>query len=208
MSGCFVSCHNEGRSTTQLLGACQQLPNEQPDDFRYQGSLGPVELEERDRQEMDRVGRIVASELCLKGVWGIDFISTAQGLYLVDINPRVTASAELIERFYRRSQFDFTILRAHLDATMGGPMPTLIKDFGECVFSKTIVYLESDEPLIVNEAMFGYLQSSDTITDIPALGTEIHPGHPLVTVHWEARDRQTLEVQAAQQMKEVRAFLY
>ena len=204
VSGCFVSCHNGGRSTTQLLGACQQLPNEEPNDFRYQGSLGPVELDEHDHQEMDRVGRIIASELSLKGVWGIDFISNAQGLYLIDINPRVTASAELIERYYRRSQPDFTILGAHLDATMHGRIPTPIREFGGCVFSKTILYLESDIPLIVDEAMVECFKKNPAITDVPAIGSEILPGHPVVTVHAEAKNPQALEEMAVKRVRELR----
>jgi predicted ATP-grasp superfamily ATP-dependent carboligase len=183
LSGCFVSVQNEGRGVTHLLGACQQLPNEDPNDFRYQGSLGPVDLDERDRAQMKRVGCCIASEFSLEGVWGIDFISTADGLFLVDINPRIPASAELIERYYRRSQPDFTILGAHLDAAVNGQLPAAIEEVGDCFFSKRIVYLESEMPLVVDDAMVAFFKSSPAITDIPMCGTEIMPGHPVVTIH-------------------------
>ena len=207
ISGCFVSCHTDGRSITRLLGACQQLPNQTPDDFRYQGSLGPIVLGEADYQEMERVGRCLASELELNGVWGIDFISTEQGLSLIDINPRVTASAELIERFYRSRQSDFTILAVHLEAAINGRIPTLTSDFEGSVFSKRIVYLESERPLIVDDSMAKIFQGHPWITDIPTAGTEIQPGHPIVTVHAEAQSPLALEAETEKRMQEVRAII-
>ena len=207
VSGCFVAKQEEGRVTTVLLGACRQLPNENLNDFRYQGSLGPVQLDARDHEEMERVGRRIASEFFLNGVFGIDFILSENGLHLVDTNPRIPASAELIERYYRISRSDFTIVGVHLDATERGQIPSPIKDFREPVFSKTIIYLDSQFPLVVNEKMVEHFQGSPWLTDVPAIGTLINPCHPVITVHAEAQDEQSLTVESIRRIKKIRAML-
>lgn len=206
LSGCFVSCDSDGRSSTCLLGVCQQLPNETPGDYRYRGSRGPINISEADYQEIERVGRSIASELNLSGVWGIDFIVSSQGLFLIDINPRVTASAELIERFYRRIRSDFTILGTHLEAAIGGRIPTPLRGFGGFAFSKAIVYLDSAVPLIVDEAMNEFFWGNSWITDIPSVGTKIQPGHPIVTVHAGAENQRALEAKSIQRISKVRAI--
>lgn len=208
VSGCFISSRTEGRSSTRLLGVCRQLNNPmnnpKPDDYRYRGSTGPIQLDEGALREVERAGYRIAAEFGIEGVWGIDFISNKRGLYLIDINPRITASAELIQRYYRRSQAGFTILAAHLEATQCGRLPTPLSTFGDRLFSKTILYWESDAPLVVNEALVEFFQRSSAITDIPGLGTEIQPGHPLVTVHCEGENQADLETEARKHIKQVR----
>jgi len=207
ISGCYVAAEINGRTTTALLGACQQLPNRTPDDFRYCGSLGPVLLDTHLHEEIERVGRRIAAEFFLSGVFGIDFISAANGLYLVDINPRITASAELIERFYRAIQPQFTIVGSHLDATLEGRLPIRLSEFEEHIFSKRIIYSTAARPLIIDESMAEFFNSVQWITDIPAVGTEIQPGHPLVTVHASAQDRNALAIQSAKRVQDLKKYM-
>ena len=207
ISGCFVAKEDEGGTTTQILGVCQQLANDDSNDFRYRGSLGPVPLDRCDHEEIERVGRLIAAEFSLVGVFGIDFVKSEKGLFLIDINPRIPASAELIERYYRIDRSDFTILGVHLDAVSSCRLPPPMEDFANAVFSKQIVYLQSDLPLTVDETMVESLQSIPFITDIPASGTVIHPSHPLVSVHADAHDQKALELESEDRVKQLNALL-
>lgn len=203
LSGCFVATTGEA----SLLGACAQHSNPNNDDFLYRGSAGPIPLFPELYHEMLRVGEIIAREFQLVGVFGIDFVMADGDLFLVDINPRVPASAELIERFQRLTMPSFTIVRVHLDACFEGRLPTPKRIFGQSIFSKRVVYLESNQPLKVSAAFVDYLQSNSHITDIPQPGTEIQPGHPIVTVHAQAEDIRSLKKESSKRVQEFKRAL-
>jgi len=87
----------EGRSLSAVydgdrcIGATIQLVEQ----FRYVGSVGPIEV----TQAMRELGRRFAGSCGLTGLWGIDMIEDPAGrLHPVQINPRFTASVEVFER--------------------------------------------------------------------------------------------------------------
>ena len=93
----FLAC----RDHVQLLGVCRTLYGrfaELP--FVYQGSFGPVDcVSESNRSRLLAAANAIASESGLLGLFNIDFIQSSDGtISLLEVNPRWSASSELIER--------------------------------------------------------------------------------------------------------------
>ncbi|WP_345327466.1 ATP-grasp domain-containing protein [Novipirellula rosea] len=89
-----------------MLGVCRSLhTRKHPFPFVYGGSLGPVSLTRQQTETLGRLGDTLVAMTALTGLFGIDVIVDAQeNLWLLEINPRWTASSELIERdLIRRS---------------------------------------------------------------------------------------------------------
>jgi predicted ATP-grasp superfamily ATP-dependent carboligase len=194
VSGCYIAAKQGKTIETQLLGCCTGHKNLN-DTFRYQGSYGPNFIEPSTQAEMDRVGRYIANDFGLVGVFGIDFVLHQAIPWLVDINPRIPASAEIIEEAYRVQDPNFTIVSAHLDACLGGKLPSYPWSFlrpPRNLFSKRVIYSISPQPLRVNQKLLERLLRREDVTDLPRLGSEILPGHPFLTLHSSATDLQTL----------------
>ena len=208
VSGCYICSRHKDRTKTdrtktRLLGACVQQTNFAKNDFRYRGSVGPMILLEEEYHEMARVGRCIAEAFKLVGVFGIDFIRGSQGICMIDINPRVPASAELIERSRRKYDPTFTIVGAHLAASMQHQLPTPAEISNEYLNSKTIIYLPANRQLKVDVGLVDYFQNQSYISDVPMLGSKIEANHPLVTVHAEAGDAEALKVKSDQRIAEL-----
>jgi len=212
VSGCFVAAA-EGESTKScLLGVCAGHDRRSQTDFRYTGSYGPISIQSKQFREMERVGAAIADWFDLRGVFGIDFVDSLDGVMLIDINPRITASAELVERFYRESDSQFSIVGAHLRACLDSELPRMVRcsrcdaedddqNKGGSWFSKRIVYHDGNDPIAISLEVSNRLSAADDITDIPSPGTIVQPHAPLITVHGQGSDAASVENKKMAAMK-------
>ncbi|WP_160168245.1 ATP-grasp domain-containing protein [Novipirellula maiorica] len=94
-----VSYISDGIETV-MLGACRSLhTRKSPLPFVYGGSYGPVSLTQPQTETLRSLGELIVATTQMAGVFGVDVIIDAlQNLWLLEINPRWTASSELIER--------------------------------------------------------------------------------------------------------------
>jgi uncharacterized protein len=96
-----VVYHCDGWSSI-LLGATEQLIGEPcfgASEFAYCGSIGPLQVSEATREAMSRLGVVLTQRFDLRGVFGVDLIMDFKGdLWPVEVNPRYTASVELVEK--------------------------------------------------------------------------------------------------------------
>ncbi len=86
---------------TCLLGVTQQLtgtPWLHARAWQYAGSIGPLALDAQTAERWRRLGTALAQEFRLRGLFGIDAIVRDGVPWPVEINPRYTASLEIIER--------------------------------------------------------------------------------------------------------------
>lgn len=67
--------------------------------FVYHGSVGPISLSKEDWQLLDAFAKNVTNGSHWQGLWQADFIRKGSQWYLLEINPRWTASMELLEAF-------------------------------------------------------------------------------------------------------------
>jgi predicted ATP-grasp superfamily ATP-dependent carboligase len=65
--------------------------------FAYQGSVGPWPVSERLVSGLRSLGAALASDFDLLGLFGIDYILHDDDAWPVEVNPRYTASVEVLE---------------------------------------------------------------------------------------------------------------
>ena len=167
--------------------------------YRYCGNiLASAEDDSflRHRTEsLSALATAMAEEFGLVGVNAIDFVAHDGVPYVIEVNPRWSASMELIERSYGLS-----IFAAHASACMDGELP----DFEpartqQCrgVLGKAVVFARRD---VVLGNPSGWLKDED-IRDVPRPGERIAAGHPICTVFATGETvegcRETLRVRAA-----------
>ncbi len=102
LSALFVSTWNEvdGDDQTQLLGIAEQVIGQQwlhARPFAYCGNIGPIKLPGPVEVAIGRSGLALSRATGLRGLWGLDFILNGDAAYPVEVNPRYTASIEVLE---------------------------------------------------------------------------------------------------------------
>ena len=145
--------------------------------FRYCGNI----LSDADHRVRDIVGRIataVTREFGLVGVNGIDFVARGGVPYPLEVNPRYTASLELVERAHVLSIFE-THARA-----CAGELPGAPPAVGVHAIGKAIVYARTD--VLIGD-LAAWLEDVD-IRDIPEPGQRIARGQPICTVFARGSD--------------------
>jgi predicted ATP-grasp superfamily ATP-dependent carboligase len=125
---------------------------------------------------------VVSEEFGLVGVNGIDFVARDGMPYPVEVNPRYSASMELVERAYGVSVF-----ATHAAACTSGDPPSF--DLGHVsrgapATGKAIVFARHD---IVCGDTRAWLDDP-SVRDIPHPGERIRADHPVVTVFAEGID--------------------
>jgi predicted ATP-grasp superfamily ATP-dependent carboligase len=88
-------------AATVLIGASRQLIGESrlhAGPFAYCGSIGPLDLGASLEGQIVRLGQILGSEFGLRGLFGVDFLIDVDSVaWLTEVNPRYTASVEVLE---------------------------------------------------------------------------------------------------------------
>ncbi len=183
-----------GSGKSRFLGASRQLSgvaawHAKP--FAYCGSidLPPDEVADRQREAWERIGSMLEREFGLLGAVGVDAMVTSAGeLVVIEINPRPTASMELVER-----RTGMSIAARHL-ATHQEPTPGVRS---RCSFppsggawAKGI--LRAGGELHIDPRVDALLSDLDgrwtrhdhwpALADLPRCGTLIPAGSPLLTV--------------------------
>jgi predicted ATP-grasp superfamily ATP-dependent carboligase len=185
------------------LGLSRQLVGDRAfgaSGFRYSGSLlsGAVPVFEREHEIAETAARIasaVTEAFGLVGVNGIDFIARDGVPWPIEVNPRYTASMELVERAH-----DVSLFGLHARAC-AGELPGFDSLLGRrtgAVWGKAIVYATGD--VTMREIRRWWRE--DRVRDVPHPGERISRGRPICTVLAPAANpeacRQALAAHAAE----------
>jgi predicted ATP-grasp superfamily ATP-dependent carboligase len=174
----------DGRNAT-TLGLSRQLVGDGRlgvGGFRYCGSLlatPALPLFPNQEELLDRaaaLAAVVTREFGLVGLNGVDFIASNGVPYPVEVNPRYSASMELVERAGGMSLFE--VHARACDGLLPLPLP-----LGSRVHGKAIVFARHDVRLGNTQSWVG--QAS--LADVPHPGEKIRRGHPICTVFAEAQ---------------------
>ncbi len=177
---CFGALFLGFGSRSILVGACRQWRGIPDSPYGYRGSLGPIPLSRRLSARLAMIGEVLAREFAIPGWFGVDYILAAGVPWPIEINPRYTASIEVHER-----AMGISLLPAHRQACEQGaiPEPGRFPIVGpSLVVAKRIVYASRTmiAPVIDREE---YENSRpETIADVPAAGTVLERGDPVMTV--------------------------
>jgi uncharacterized protein len=150
--------------------------------FRYCGSLlgHPAKLFRRGEELLETARSLVAeltAEFGLVGLNGMDFVARGGIPYPIEVNPRYSASMELLERAHGLSMFE-THIQAFTGTLPATPAPSPSID------GKAIVFARRDVTLGDTRAW----TDQDCLADIPHPGEKIRRGHPICTVFARGRN--------------------
>jgi predicted ATP-grasp superfamily ATP-dependent carboligase len=173
----------------KLLGVTRQYVGSNPaKPWQYVGSIGPVQLSDDLCLDVRRMGRLVAARFDLHGIVGVDFVVHDDRAWVVEVNPRYTASVEIMERAAGRSailmhvpycdQREPAVDDQWLEQP-GGESPAP-------VHAKTIIF--APRTLRISPAFFrwmiehtGPIGPQSSLADLPHEGEEIAQGRPVLT---------------------------
>ena len=157
-------------------------------EFRYAGSIGPLGLNATETAQWQAIGDILAAEFGLVGLFGVDAVVADEKVWAIEVNPRYTASIEIIERGTGECAIDL-----HAYACRGESLSSVnFTAMGKLTYGKAIVYANS--PTIVPQSFADHVEKCNTgggwprTTDIPAIGTRIAKQQPVVTVFAKGRN--------------------
>jgi uncharacterized protein len=187
----FVAANRQAQLvgvTKQLLG----LGSSHAGAFHYRGSVGPLRLTIDEANAWQRIGAALADEFDLQGLFGVDAVVDARGdIWPVEVNPRYTASVEILERGLGVAALGWHVAACR-DRQLPADSPTANGWHG-----KAIVYAPWD--LRIGDEFVAALERSNegrawpAVADLPASGTTIRRGQPIVTVFAEADDQSAME---------------
>jgi len=189
-SGVFVA----GGAGCQLLGVTRQLIGRRwlhAPAFRYCGSVGPLELAVAERCAWERLGTVVARFASLSGLFGIDAIVRDHVPWPVEVNPRYTASIEVLELGLGIRTIE--LHRYACEGQQAGPLQKTIasansrmsagKTIGKAVwYAPRDLTVPSDGPWEVVIQKPRPLNELPEFADIPLSGQQIAKGRPVVTL--------------------------
>ena len=179
-SAAFVANGRESR----LIGITEQLTglhHFNSHGFRYCGNILPLPESlpsddgKRVLYQVSRLTTFLVQEYGLMGVNGIDFILNEGRVVLTEVNPRYSASMELMEQAY-----NLPVFHLHVQAVLNGTLPDF--DLGThmepaAFFGKGILYAGID-CVMPDTSGWGFR----SIRDIPVPGETVREGSPVCTI--------------------------
>jgi uncharacterized protein len=168
-----------------LLGVTHQLvgvPWLNTRGFHYAGNIGPLPLDPTTRSRWQDVGQALTEAFSLRGLFGVDAILRDGVPWPVEINPRYTASVELLERCYQEP-----LLTLHRAVFEQMPLPLFRMPTPPTICGKAILYARqsfsfpADGPWLAALADGVVLDTAEH-ADIPHAGAIIERGRPVLTL--------------------------
>jgi predicted ATP-grasp superfamily ATP-dependent carboligase len=172
----------------QLLGMTRQLVGESwchAGAFQYCGSIGPEAIGGNLAQALRQLGNKLVDLCGLRGIFGIDGILRDGVFFPVEVNPRYTASVEVLEYAtglqalaWHRHVFD--------ESSEPGVLPPIFD--GRSFVGKAILMARRDVVIPDDGPWNAVLESPSAIdempayADIPHAGEHIKAGRPIMTL--------------------------
>jgi predicted ATP-grasp superfamily ATP-dependent carboligase len=216
--GCYLERYVEGQAlgavflaaggkavlvgvTKQLVGRDFGLRNA----FLYVGNVGPILLGAAEVAKLKALGVALASGFGLVGLFNVDFVLNDDGLRPVEVNPRYSASVEVLERGLEIKAVDL-----HMGACGSGTVKWLARNNPDC-FGKAVVYAERDcrvsQVLQMVAGEVNDPRAWPAMADLPRTGEEIRAGQPVVTVFAAGNTAEQVEAELRQRVKTVKQMV-
>lgn len=203
----FVAANGGAR----LLGVTRQLVGESwtgARPFQYTGTLGPWPVTARQHEQITHIGHILAGNFALGGLFGVDLMIDGEDVWTIEVNPRYTAAAEVVER-----SSGVNPIAAHIAAWCDGTLPDTetLSPPGR-YHGKAILYAPHDAT--VSKAFHDWAlgQSGPTLdaklADIPPAGTKLQASHPVLTVLATGATLAMVEAELKARIAEIKSLLY
>lgn len=199
MSAAFVA----GDGEAHLLGVTEMLvglPELGARDYIYAGSL----LRRPSRRELMQwtsIGRVLAKESEVVGVFGVDAVFRAGEVVPIEVNPRYTASMEVLERVSA-----VPIMELHCQACQNLELERLaaFRSVTSQSAGKVILYAKAET--WIPHAALPELPDA-VVADIPHPGQHVPVGRPLLTLIGTAPDETILRNRLMDRSQTIYAWL-
>ncbi|MEJ2593402.1 MAG: ATP-grasp domain-containing protein, partial [Candidatus Thiodiazotropha sp.] len=166
-----------------------------PAPFLYAGAVGQASLPGIPRRRVERMVEKLVGKLRLRGINSIDFIVNRDGVFLLDLNARPTATLELYEHLTSDGW-----MRHHVRACLG-TLPVLPLLGSAVAHGHLIVYA----PHLIDVPLS--MAWPDWVKDRPSAGARIAEGQPLCSVFADGADAQVVEDRLLQRQAEILRLL-
>jgi uncharacterized protein len=194
----FSAVFNAGQGRAELQGVTRQLLEAPGSAFAYRGSIGPWPLSAGLLPRLQDLGLALASAFHLVGLFGVDYILHDDEPWPVEVNPRYTASVEVLELALGRS-----LLAEHLRACAPHPPGQADRSGMQThrsiprVVGKAIIY--ADRSFVIPNISVDGSRRPDPFS-VPAIADVPWPiqacaGDPVMTVFTSSPDISTCEAQ-------------
>ena len=164
----------------RLIGVTRQLLGRPGSPFAYRGSVGPWPIPDSLRARIARVGDVLASAFDLVGPFGVDFVVAGGHPWPVEINPRYTASVEVLELALGQAVLRSFATDSGSDAGQGG------SGRASGIVGKVILFADRQcrFPAVPIGRSFDRRApfAVPPRADVPAPGTRFEAGDPVLTV--------------------------
>lgn len=215
----------------QLLGVTRQLVGEDwtgAKPFQYCGTIAPWPLPEDKIAQLHTLGQVLRDEFQLTGLHGVDLIDDGARLWTIEVNPRYTASMEVVERAYGTSVFE--TMSSPPPWRGGGcsgdqalsPLPSpphqgegariSIESTTSACFGKLVLFAKY--PLTISAELNDQLMRQagnlpwPEIADIPNPETDVAASQPVLSLFADGGSCEAVEKNLSQRVVEIEKRLY
>jgi predicted ATP-grasp superfamily ATP-dependent carboligase len=176
-SALYLGAH----SRASMIGVSRQFHGVDGQPFVYRGSVGPVRLSSTLEAQLVAIGDRLAAEFGLIGIFGIDFVIHEGRAWVLELNPRYTASVEIFELAVGSSLLleHRRVCDSELPEQASRPLR------GPRVVGKWIVYATRRlifPDLPIRTPRNDQLYEIPEVADVPDTGLVIDRGRPVLTV--------------------------
>jgi len=189
-----IYCFNE--TSFELLGVSIQSSGAHylhADNFSYSGNIGPINPFDAELKDLHTIGEIISSNYQPLGLLGLDYILNDSRVFPLEINPRYTASMEVLELALGEN-----FITRHMQAFGINPKCESPVTCKPSVIGKAIYYAPHDV-LIPEQTPWATIERDPLLfspfADIPKTNSAISKGSPVVTIFAKADSPTEVEVQ-------------
>jgi predicted ATP-grasp superfamily ATP-dependent carboligase len=204
-----------------LLGMTRQLVGESwlgAHRFQYAGSIGPWPVSERALATIARIGDAIAGDFGLVGLFGVDMILDGDNVWTLEVNPRYTASVEIVERVT-----GIHAIAVHAAACASGlgagergltlkaaaRPPAASRPY---FYGKAILYAKRDLLVSARLAEMALAEAKRNpwpmLADVPSAGTAVDAGRPIITLFVEGVRLDDVEHRLHDRATELEQMIY
>ena len=179
-----------GARETRLLGMTRQLIGAtwlHAAPFQYCGSVGPLALDVRERAALGRLGEVLATGCGLRGLFGVDGVWRDGTFWPVEVNPRYSASIEVLE--YATGLTALAWHRSAFDSSAPVPPEPAAAIFGKAIlFARAAMTFPATGPW---QSSSGW--GTPAFADVPECGQQIEARRPVLTYFARADDLESCQ---------------
>ena len=201
-------CSSEGG---QIFGVTRQLVGDAragAKPWHYAGSLGPLSVGKEVDSQLKTLANLLSQRFQLRGLVGVDLVIANNRAWVLEINPRYSASVEVIERITGRSA-----MAEHVAVCSGkAAAKTAVEAPSAAACGKVVLFAKHDFTITPVFHQWAIAQASIDLeqcrlADIPEAGQQLSIGQPVLTV-LASGSAQELDGEFGKRIAEVESRLY